>query len=115
MAFTAPALTTPARCRADFSLIPIGSATPSFSQQITDIQRLLQDSGLTFVTHTTGTTIEGTWDQVVQVIGLAHTLTHQQGIARVQTDIRIETRTDKVQQPVGGTVASVERVFAGST
>ncbi|KAJ5905954.1 cell wall biogenesis protein, partial [Penicillium subrubescens] len=81
----------------------IGAATPSFSQQITDIQRLLQDSGLTFVTHTTGTTIEskdsptrktieGSWDQVVQLIGMAHTLTHQQGIARVQTDIRIETR-----------------------
>jgi uncharacterized protein YqgV (UPF0045/DUF77 family) len=37
-------------------------------------------------------TIEGTWEQVVQMIGLAHTLTHQHGIARVQTDIRIETR-----------------------
>jgi hypothetical protein len=37
-------------------------------------------------------TIEGSWDQVVQLIGMAHTLTHQQGIARVQTDIRIETR-----------------------
>lgn len=35
---------------------------------------------------------EGSWDQVVQLIGFAHTLTHQQGIARVQTDIRIETR-----------------------
>lgn len=35
---------------------------------------------------------EGSWDQVVQLIGFAHTLIHQQGIARVQTDIRIETR-----------------------
>jgi hypothetical protein len=68
---------------------------------------------------------------------MAHTLTHQQGIARVQTDIRIETRygiypmklsqarpvlilmrldrTDKVVQPVGGSVSSVERVFSATT
>jgi hypothetical protein len=82
-------------------------------------------------------TTEGSWDQVVQLIGMAHTLTHQQGIARVQTDIRIETRywvysmklpeaqsvlilihsnrTDKVVQPVGGSVSSVERVFSATT
>ena len=35
---------------------------------------------------------EGTWDQVSQIIGFAHTLIHQQGIARIQTDIRITTR-----------------------
>lgn len=35
---------------------------------------------------------EGSWDQVSQVIGYAHTLIHQEGIARIQTDIRITTR-----------------------
>jgi uncharacterized protein YqgV (UPF0045/DUF77 family) len=35
---------------------------------------------------------EGTWDQVSQVIGYAHTLIHQEGIPRIQTDIRITTR-----------------------
>lgn len=35
---------------------------------------------------------EGPWDDVTRLIGLAHTLVHQEGIARVQTDIRIATR-----------------------
>lgn len=35
---------------------------------------------------------EGQWDQVVAVIGWAHTLVHQGGIPRIQTDIRITTR-----------------------
>ncbi|KAL1977356.1 hypothetical protein VTN31DRAFT_215 [Thermomyces dupontii] len=104
-------LVTPARCTADFSLVPIGHQTTSFAQQIADIQRLVQQSGLKFMMHSTGTTVEGPWDQVMQVIGWAHSLVHQQGIPRIQTDIRISTRTDKVQ-PMEGQVASVERILA---
>jgi hypothetical protein len=35
---------------------------------------------------------EGPWDQVVTLIGQAHTLLHNQGNARVHTDIRIGSR-----------------------
>lgn len=35
---------------------------------------------------------EGSWDDVMRLIGQAHTLVHQNGILRVQTDIRIGTR-----------------------
>jgi hypothetical protein len=35
---------------------------------------------------------EGTWDAVMRLIGQAHTLVHQNGILRVQTDIRAGTR-----------------------
>ncbi|KAJ5662090.1 uncharacterized protein N7477_009706 [Penicillium maclennaniae] len=133
MAFAPSALATPSRCTADFSLIPvkkprtsknkhlellskafslqIGSQNASFSQQIADIQRLMQQSGLKYVMHATGTTLEGTWSEVTELIGFAHTLIHQQGIARVQTDIRIQTRTDKVQ-PMEGYVASVEAILS---
>ncbi|KAI2788465.1 UPF0045 protein ECM15 [Penicillium oxalicum] len=47
--------------------------------------------------HSAGTTLEGSWDRVHQVIGQAHTLLHQQGIVRIQTDIRVGSRTDKAQ------------------
>ncbi|QKX59420.1 uncharacterized protein TRUGW13939_06554 [Talaromyces rugulosus] len=104
-------LTTPAQCIADFSLIPIGSGTTSFAQQIAEIQRLCQQSGLKFAMHTTGTTLEGPWDMVHQVIGWAHSLVHQQGTARIQTDVRIQTRTDKVQ-PMEAEIATVERILA---
>ncbi|KAN0077642.1 putative cell wall biogenesis protein [Elaphomyces granulatus] len=107
-------LVTPTLCTADFSLIPIDSKSTSYSQQIADVQRLIQKSGLKFMMHSTGTTLEGPWDQVTHVIGWAHSLIHQQGIARIQTDIRISTRTDKVQS-MEGNVAAVERILAATT
>jgi len=36
--------------------------------------------------------IEGSWDDVLRLIGRAHTLVHQGGVLRVQTDIRVGTR-----------------------
>ncbi|PYI12740.1 cell wall biogenesis protein [Aspergillus sclerotiicarbonarius CBS 121057] len=111
MASTNLPLTTPENCTADFSLIPIGSQNASFSKQVADIQRLMQKSGLKYQMHATGTIVEGSWDQVSQIIGHAHALIHQEGIARIQTDIRITTRTDKVQ-PMEANVASVQRALA---
>ncbi|OQE26727.1 hypothetical protein PENSTE_c005G08345 [Penicillium steckii] len=90
-------LPTPAKCTADFCLIPIGTASASVSAQIADVQRLIEASGVKYTLHSAGTTLEGSWDRVHQVIGQAHTLLHQQGIVRIQTDIRVGSRTDKAQ------------------
>ncbi|KAJ5693193.1 cell wall biogenesis protein Ecm15 [Penicillium macrosclerotiorum] len=119
-------LPTPAHCTADFCLIPIGTGSASVSAQIADVQRLIEQSGVKYVMHSAGTTLgrflnspriksrsrmilpadslfpssrhtEGPWDRVHQVIGQAHTLLHQQGIVRIQTDIRVGSRTDKEQ------------------
>ncbi|CEJ54594.1 UPF0045 protein ECM15 [Penicillium brasilianum] len=90
-------LPTPEHCLADFCLIPIGTASASVSAQVADVQRLIEQSGVKYVMHSAGTTLEGSWDKVHQVIGQAHTLLHQQGIVRIQTDIRVGSRTDKEQ------------------
>ncbi|KAJ5317188.1 hypothetical protein PENANT_c029G10587 [Penicillium antarcticum] len=94
---TPTTIPTPAHCVADFCLIPIGTGSPSVSAQIADVQRLIETCGLKYVMHSAGTTIEGPWDRVHQVIGQAHTILHQQGIVRIQTDIRVGSRTDKTQ------------------
>ncbi|KAJ5084997.1 cell wall biogenesis protein, partial [Penicillium argentinense] len=70
----------------------IGSQDSSFSKTIAAIQQLVHESGLKSHTHTTGTTIEGQWDKVMRLIGVAHTLVHHSGILRIQTDVRILTR-----------------------
>ncbi|KAJ5928115.1 hypothetical protein N7466_007071 [Penicillium verhagenii] len=90
-------LPTPTHCLADFCLIPIGTASASVSAQIADVQRLIEQSGVKYVMHSAGTTLEGDWDSVHRVIGQAHTMLHQQGVVRIQTDIRVGSRTDKVQ------------------
>ncbi|KAL2212725.1 DUF77-domain-containing protein [Sarocladium strictum] len=61
--------------------------------------------------HSAGTTVEGTWDEVFTIIGKAHTVVHERGVARVQTSLRAGTRTDKVQTPEDK-VRSVEKRLA---
>lgn len=67
-------LPTPAKCTADFCLIPvrpvhsyqlinsdpalqIGTASPSVSAQIADVQRLIEASGIKYTLHSAGTTL----------------------------------------------------------
>ncbi|KAH8704176.1 putative cell wall biogenesis protein Ecm15 [Talaromyces proteolyticus] len=88
---------TPEHCTADFCLIPIGTGSASVSAQIADVQRLVERSGLKYVMHSAGTTLEGPWEKVHKVIGQAHTILHQQGVVRIQSDIRSGSRTDKIQ------------------
>lgn len=92
-----PLLQTPSHCIADFCIIPIGGSNPSVAHEVAEVQRLLKRSGLIFHMHSAGTTVEGTWDDVMRIIGQAHSLLHGSGVIRLQSDIRIGTRTDKKQ------------------
>lgn len=40
---------------------------------------------------------EGPWDDVMRVIGQAHSMLHANGVVRIQSDIRVGSRTDKKQ------------------
>ncbi|EPE04896.1 cell wall biogenesis protein [Ophiostoma piceae UAMH 11346] len=88
---------TPAACYADFCLIPVGTGNVSVAEDVAEVQRLLEASGLTVTMHSAGTTVEGSWDDVMRVIGQAHTVVHQRGVLRVQSSMRVGTRTDKKQ------------------
>lgn len=61
--------------------------------------------------HSAGTTLEGPWVPVTTMIGQAHQLLHDQGVVRIQTDIRIGSRTDK-KQTAKDKVDVVERMLA---
>lgn len=66
------------------------------------------DQMLTKIFHKT----EGPWDEVMRVIGQAHTLLHSNGVVRIQSDIRVGSRTDKRQSPADK-VAKVEALLRG--
>ncbi|KAL8793181.1 MAG: hypothetical protein Q9195_004211 [Heterodermia aff. obscurata] len=55
--------------------------------------------------------LEGSWDEVMRLIGQAHVMLHHQGIVRIQTDIRVGSRTDK-KQSFGDKVKAVEDLLA---
>ncbi|CAH2446622.1 hypothetical protein PP7435_CHR1-0763 [Komagataella phaffii CBS 7435] len=84
-------------CIADICLIPIGTGSPSVSNEITIIERHIRSSHLRSTLHSAGTTIEGPWDEVMVLIGELHELLHSLGVHRIQSDIRVGTRDDKAQ------------------
>ena len=124
-------LPTLPHCIADFCLVPIGTPTASVSREVAEVQRLLKASGLSYTMHSAGTTVgtlipihlqrkklltwhflpvEGSWDAVMAVIGQAHTMLHANGVVRIQSDIRVGTRTDKVQS-FGDKVDAVKKLL----
>ena len=54
---------------------------------------------------------EGPWDDVMRVIGQAHSMLHQNGVVRIQSDIRVGSRTDK-KQTAEDKVSAVEALLA---
>jgi uncharacterized protein (TIGR00106 family) len=90
-------LETPPKCSADICLLPLGLPTPSVCREISQIQRFLALTGLHYTMHASGTTIDGSWEDVMRTIGQLHSLVHGMGCVRIQSDIRVGTRTDKVQ------------------
>ncbi|KAK4123474.1 hypothetical protein N657DRAFT_572592 [Parathielavia appendiculata] len=102
---------TPKRCYADFCLIPVGTGKVSVAQEVAEVQKLLKASGLYYTLHSAGTTVEGSWDEVMKVIGQAHTIVHKTGAVRVQTSMRVGTRTDKAQT-ADDKVRRVEEILA---
>lgn len=54
---------------------------------------------------------EGSWDEVMRVIGQCHAMLHQNGIVRIQSDIRVGSRTNK-KQGFKDKVAAVERLLS---
>ncbi|CAN3372918.1 hypothetical protein DIURU_002808 [Diutina rugosa] len=86
-------------CLADVCVIPIGTGSASVSDEVTLVTRLAQQSPLHTVLHSAGTTIEGPWNEVMELIGQFHEALHKSGVVRIQSDIRVGTRTDKSQSP----------------
>ena len=94
-----PLLQTPSHCIADFCLVPVGTGSASVSAEIAEVQRILKRSGLHYEMSSAGTAVEGPWDDVMRIIGQAHSYLHGSGVVRIQTNIRVGTRTDKKQSP----------------
>lgn len=87
------------KCLADVCIVPIGTGKASVSDEVTLITKYLRENvqDLEISLHSAGTTIGGPWDKVMTTIGDLHQLLHDNGVVRIQSDIRVGTRTDKVQ------------------
>ncbi|KAI0097093.1 hypothetical protein F4814DRAFT_456465 [Daldinia grandis] len=92
----------------------VGTGSVSVAEEVAEVQKLLKASGLAYTMHSAGTTVEGSWDQVMKVIGQAHSVVHSKGVVRVQSSMRVGTRTDK-KQTAADKVKRVEDLLAKQT
>ena len=81
----------------DFTVVPIGVGV-SLSKYIAACERILQESGLTYELHANGTNVEGEWEDVFAAIRRCHETLHEMGVPRIHTDIKMGTRTDRLQK-----------------
>ncbi|KAH8737811.1 YkoF-like protein [Ilyonectria robusta] len=106
-------IATPSACYADFCLLPIGTGSVSVAEDIAEVQKVLKASGLKYTLHSAGTTVEGQWDEVMAAVGKAHAVVHKRGVVRVQSSMRVGSRTDK-KQTAEDKVKRVEGLLAAA-
>ena len=81
---------------ADLAIIPIGVGV-SLSKYIVACEHVLAEAGLEHTLHSSGTNVEGEWDLVFSALKRCHETLHKMGVPRVSTNMRIGTRSDRVQ------------------
>ena len=91
---------------AEFSIIPIGAGS-SIGDQLADVLRIVDASGLPYKINPMGTVVEGEWDQVMRLIKKCHKAVMRTG-ERAVTTISVDDRKGKPNR-IEQKVKSIER------
>nr|WP_096201243.1 MTH1187 family thiamine-binding protein [Bacillus sp. FJAT-45350] len=100
----------------DITIIPIGTNTPSVSDYVADIHKVLESyqDKITYRLTPMSTIIEGELPVLFEVIQAIHEAPFKAGVQRVATNIRIDDRRDK-ELKMDEKVATVEKKLATTT
>lgn len=81
----------------DITVIPVGTGTPSVSDYVAEIHRVLQkyDDRVKYQLTPMSTLIEGDLKSLLEIVQEVHEVPFQKGLQRVCTNIRIDDRRDK--------------------
>jgi uncharacterized protein (TIGR00106 family) len=87
----------------DITIIPIGTETPSVSEYVAEMQKVLQqnEDKVNYQLTPMSTLIEGELPDLFDVIQQLHEVPFSNGIQRVATNIRIDDRRDKKSTMAG--------------
>ena len=91
-----------------FSVVPIGCST-ELRQQVSEIIRVIDGSGLPYRTTAMATEVEGTWEEVMPVVKAAHEA-GRTFTGRVLTHIAIDDREGAAGR-LEGKVREVEEIL----
>lgn len=76
----------------EISIVPVGTDSPSFSSQVTDEVRVIEEKDLKYEASTV---LEGDLDDLWEVAKEMHQKALEVGPERIVTNINIDHRTDK--------------------
>src|SRR5437867_4211494 len=94
---------------ADLTVIALGRPDPSASEYIAEIQRRLgAQSRVRFRMHAMGTSLEGSTEDILDVVRELHAVPFDMGVPRVYTVLKLDERRDKPDQTLDEKVRSVE-------
>jgi uncharacterized protein (TIGR00106 family) len=94
---------------ADVTVLALGRQDLSASEYIAEIQRRLgKQDRVRFKMHAMGTSLEGTTEDILAVVGELHAVPFEQGVQRVYTVLKLDERRDRPGQTLEDKVRSVE-------
>jgi len=94
---------------ADLTVLALGREELSASEYIAEIQRRLRkQERVRFQMHAMGTSLEGTTEDILAVVGELHSVPFEQGVQRVYTVLKLDERRDRPGQTLDDKVRSVE-------
>jgi len=91
---------------AEFSIIPIGTGS-SIGDQLAEVLRIVDASGIPYKINPMGTVVEGEWDEVIRLIKKCHNAVMKIG-ERAVTTISIDDRKGKPRR-IDQKVRSIEK------
>ena len=99
---------------ADLTVLALGRQGASAGEYIAEIQRRLrQQDRVRFRMHAMGTSLEGSTEDILAVVGELHAVPFERGIPRVYTVLKLDERRDRPDQTLEDKVRSVEDRLGG--
>jgi uncharacterized protein (TIGR00106 family) len=94
---------------ADLTILALGRADVSASEYIAAIQRrLAAQDRVRYRMHAMGTSLEGTTEDILAVVGELHAVPFEMDVPRVYTVLKLDERRDRPDQTLDDKIASVE-------
>ncbi len=90
----------------EFSIVPIGIGS-SIGDQVAEVLKIVDASGLPYKVNPMGTVIEGEWDEIMKLIKRCHKTVMKKG-QRAITTITIDDRKGKPNR-IDEKVKSIEK------
>jgi uncharacterized protein (TIGR00106 family) len=103
-----------AMATADLTVLALGRPELSASAYIAEIQRrLARQDKVRYVLHAMGTSLEGTTEDILDVVRELHAVPFEMGIQRVYTVLKLDERRDR-EQTLEDKVAAVAALLEES-